>query len=227
MGRFLDTSVNCAILVAAVAIAVSQIRRGASAAERPPENHEAYIPTSVANWEAIVPDRITLGQASAEIRVLVFSDLECPYCAKFHLGMLKQLRNRYGESVSATVVHFPIESHRFSMQAAVALECADEQKRTESFLDLVYSKQDSIGLIAWDDFAQEAGIANLQKFGECRRRPRHDRIDAGRRWGTSISLQATPTIIVNGVRFGGLPDSATFFGVVDSIAANSLEHVRR
>lgn len=135
----------------------------------------------------------------------------------FHQYIVPLLYRKYGRTVSVRVVQFPLKTHRFARQAAAALDCADEQGRASPFLDLVYSKQDSMGLIPWISFARASHVRDLDSYSRCLQTDRGDRIAAGMSLGHRFDVISTPTVIVNGWRFTGFPDSTAFLAAIDSV----------
>jgi len=86
-------------------------------------------PTSV--WQVIRPidqtDHI-LGNSDAEITIVLYSDIECPYCKKFHATMQEVMEN-FGKDGTVRWIyrHFPIPSlHPTAFKEAEATECAAE-----------------------------------------------------------------------------------------------------
>lgn len=124
--------------------------------------------------------------------------------------------------MSITMMHFPIASHRFAMQSAVAFECAVAHGAHGKFLDKLYTAQDSIGLKPWTEYAREAGIQNTTRFAACLSKPPSSRIAAGKNWGKRIGVNATPTIIVNGWRYSGMPPTETLTEAFDAILAGTI-----
>lgn len=69
-----------------------------------------------------------LGNPNAPITIVEYSDLECPFCKRFHATM-KQVIKEYGESGQVAWVyrHFPLDSiHPKARKEAEASECAAE-----------------------------------------------------------------------------------------------------
>jgi protein-disulfide isomerase len=66
-----------------------------------------------------VPNK-TIGNASAPIKMEVFSDYECPSCGNFYESTLKQMINSYVADGKVYLVHhdFPLQMHRYSGIAA-------------------------------------------------------------------------------------------------------------
>lgn len=131
-----------------------------------------------------------------------FSDLECPFCAKFHKAIL-DARQRYGDSLAVVFVHYPlVEQHKLALAAARAAECAARQDHFEEFITKVYEKQDSLGLKTWSSFASEAGLRDTAAINKCATASdRIARIEDGREVGRKIGVAGTPTVIINGWRY--------------------------
>lgn len=89
-----------------------------------------------------------VGDSAAPVKVVVFTDFECPFCKSLHEKIMQRMRE-HPKRVSLSVLHFPLTSHRFAKQAATAFECAESRTAKANMMDLLYAKQDSIGLLAW------------------------------------------------------------------------------
>lgn len=218
----LETAVNVAILIAALAVAATAVRRPAPAHQPTADSFaESYPPSQLAEWQDVLKDGLTIDGADAPATIAVFSDLECPFCASLHLGVLAELKRKYGGDLRIVFVHFPIRSHRFSNQAATALECAAIQGSQSLFLETVYSLQDSIGLKPWDAYGRAAKVADIPQFEKCIAEARFERIERGRQWATELGLTGTPTIFLNGWRFSSTADVKDFESAIDAILAGN------
>ncbi len=76
-----------------------------------------------------------LGNPNAPVKLVEFSDFECPFCKRFHLTM-KRLMKEYGKEGKVAWVyrHFPLDSlHSKARKEAQAAECANELGGNEAF----------------------------------------------------------------------------------------------
>jgi len=73
-----------------------------------------------------LPNPAWLGNPSATVSVVEFSDFECPFCARF-APSVKQMLAEYGDRVRFDYRHFPLSFHANAQKAAEAYECAKEQ----------------------------------------------------------------------------------------------------
>ena len=69
------------------------------------------------------------GNPNAKVKVIEFSDPECPFCKRFH-DTMNQIIDEYGKSGQVAWVyrHFPLDAiHSKARKESEALECANEQ----------------------------------------------------------------------------------------------------
>ena len=78
---------------------------------------------------SITADDHILGNPEAKIKLIEFSDTECPYCKQFHVSLHKII-DTYGKDGTVAWVyrHFPIDRlHKKARKEAEASECAADQ----------------------------------------------------------------------------------------------------
>jgi protein-disulfide isomerase len=193
------------LVLAAIVVAGSVLHRelGSSAASKAAPTLTA--PTFMPMWKKMLPAEAAADAASGKTVVVEFSDLECPFCRRFHQELRRVAAASHG-AVTSVFIHFPLGQHRFAIPAARAAECARAQHQFDSFVDQIFSQQDSLGLKPWEQFAHDAGVADLGSFNRCNSDPAVPSVvTAGRELGKSINVAGTPTIIINGWRFGAPP----------------------
>lgn len=78
------------------------------------------------------------GSQSAKVKVVVFSDFECPYCVRA-VPTEKALMEKYGNSISFEFRHNPLPFHANAQKAAEATECAGEQGKFWEMHDVIFA----------------------------------------------------------------------------------------
>lgn len=76
-----------------------------------------------------------MGNPDAPVSVITFTDLECPFCKKFHLTM-KQIMDEYGKTgkVKWILRAFPLaQLHSKAKNEAIAAECSAELGGNDAF----------------------------------------------------------------------------------------------
>ena len=115
-----------------------------------------------------------LGNPGAPVKLVEFSDFECPFCKRFHRTM-KRLMDEYGKDGKVAWVyrHFPLDSlHSKARKEAQAAECANELGGNEAFwaysdrLFEVAPSNDRLDLALLPRIAQEIGL-DRAKFEAC------------------------------------------------------------
>lgn len=91
---------------------------------------------STSNLEAMKPitsaDHIR-GDINAPVKIVEYSDTECPFCKQFQ-GTMKQIVADYGSQVAWVYRHFPLDSlHAKARKEAEATECAAELGGNDKF----------------------------------------------------------------------------------------------
>jgi protein-disulfide isomerase len=145
-----------------------------------------------------------LGPAGARVKIVEFSDFQCPFCARVQAD-LARVREAYPDDVAIVYRHFPLDAlHPHARSAGLAAECAGDQERFEAYHDALYADQRAIGARSWRAFAEAAGVPDLPRFESCVAEGRFlERVEEDVRVGRSAGVSATPTFVVGGRMFSG------------------------
>jgi len=88
----------------------------------------------------VTKDDHVLGNINAPVKIIEFSDPECPFCKRFHITM-EEIISNYGKGGQVAWVyrHFPLDSlHPKARKEAEALECAGEQGKFWEYTSKIY-----------------------------------------------------------------------------------------
>lgn len=110
------------------------------------------------------------GSQNAKVTIVEYSDIECPFCKRFHPTM-QQLMSEYPNDVRWVYRHFPLEQlHPNARVAAYASECAAEQGKFWEALDYMFENTETGAELAKENLptlAQAAGVPNIAAFQTC------------------------------------------------------------
>jgi protein-disulfide isomerase len=166
-------------------------------------------PVFVPEWKQYAEVGHRFGASAPKVTIVEFSDFECPVCRVFTLNALRTVLPSFPNEVAVVYRHWPLAYHRFSYPAARAAECAAAQGQFEPFHYAAFQGQDSLGLLRFEDLAARAGVPDSTKFAACVNLPGNvAAIDADSAAARAIGGSGTPTILLNGWRLPGAPDSA-------------------
>ncbi len=120
----------------------------AGAQTRTPPPVERPRPTEPSSEQVPVDaDDGVWGDALAPVTVVVFTDLQCPYCAHAH-ATLAALEHHYGEARLRVVIkHTPLARHGGAVPAArvaQAILALNGRRRFFEYLDLAFSRQSEV-----------------------------------------------------------------------------------
>lgn len=112
------------------------------------------------------------GNKNAKLSLVEYSDLECPFCKRFHPTM-QELLKTYGDKIRWVYRHFPLSFHANAQKEAEATECVAELGGNDAFwsyVDKMFEKTTSNGTgFALDQLgllAREVGV-NQSAFQSC------------------------------------------------------------
>jgi protein-disulfide isomerase len=166
-------------------------------------------PLAEARAKLQTQDAPVLGDPKAPVKLVEFSDFECPVCRNLH-DVLRGLLPNYPQ-VQIIFKDFPLEQlHPWARTAALAGRCAyiQDPKAFWKMYDLIYDGQDLISAEnAWtkmNDFAAKVGL-DPERFKSCLASPEAAAaVDASRANGQQLEVASTPTMFVNGRRIVGV-----------------------
>ena len=126
--------------------------------------------------KAVSADDHIRGNPDAPVKIVEYSDMECPFCKRFH-DTMKQVMDEYGASGKVAWVyrHFPLDQlHPLkARKEATAAECANELggneafwKFTDRFFELTPSNNQTDVDTVLPQIAQEIGL-DKTRFASC------------------------------------------------------------
>ncbi len=120
---------------------------------------------------ADIDDDAVLGDESATVTVIEFTDYECPFCARHHTDTFSQIKTNYVDTgkVKYVVRDYPLSFHADAQKAAEAAECAGEQDKYFEMHDKLFDNQGSWGSDAsatFKTYASDIGL-NAASFATC------------------------------------------------------------
>ena len=158
------------------------------------------------NWDEL----LSVGHQSSDrgkVELLMFSDFECPACRSFHQTALLPAIQEFGTDLRLIHRHYPLSYHRFAQPAAIAAECAALTSPFFEMHDALFRYQDSLGLKSFVQIAASAGVDTVGFQACLDRRHGIESIERDLALARSLKLNGTPSIAIDGVLLGSVPDS--------------------
>jgi protein-disulfide isomerase len=169
------------------------------------------------------------GNKEAEISLVEYSDLECPFCKQFHPTM-QEIIKTYGDKVKWVYRHYPLDFHENAQKEAEASECINELAGNDKmweYIDLIFERTTSNGTgFALDNLgplAAEIGVDQVQ-FQSCLDSNKYEQhVKDEMAEGTSAGVSGTPaTFIINSKGESKLISGAQPIGAFKTIIDQAL-----
>ena len=155
------------------------------------------------------------GPASAPVKIVEFSDFQCPFCSRV-VPTLDRVKETYGDKVRLVFRQFPLHNiHPDAQKAAEASLCANDQGKFWEMHDSMFEQQKALKV---DDLKTIAAELELdgEAFAECLDSGRHaDQVAADLQAGTEAGVSGTPALFINGRFLSGAQPYDAIANVID------------
>ncbi len=144
------------------------------------------------------------GKPDAPVTIAVFSDFQCPYCARF-AAMMKEVPPAEADKVRLVFHNLPLPMHPWARPAAEAAACAQEQGNEYFWAlhDFMFEQQKDlnrenlVGRLA--DVTKGLTGFDQGKFAVCvMERKTAPQVDEAVAFAQRNGINATPTAFING-----------------------------
>ena len=148
------------------------------------------------------------GGENAKVKIIEFSDFECPFCGSLTKALDKVLK-KYGRALSLSFKAFPLSRHANAPLAHQASLCAHDQSKFWPYHDKLFENQQALQRADLEKYAENLKL-DLTKFKQC--------LDSGEKFakvqkelleGQEAGVRSTPTLFINGkIVVGNVPQEA-------------------
>jgi glutaredoxin len=146
-----------------------------------------------------ITNRAVKGPADAKVTIVVFDDYQCPYCARLE-RFIEQVLGQFPTEVKYVIKHFPLPSHPFAYQGAMAALAAEKQGKFWEFHSRLLENHDQMSEQKILEIAGELGL-NMDQFNKDRKlASSRQLIQEDMENGKKIGVTGTPSAFINGKR---------------------------
>jgi protein-disulfide isomerase len=149
-----------------------------------------------------------MGAPSASRTLVLFTDFECPYCAKLD-ARLRELTRKHPD-VRVVLRNHPLPMHPHAKLAAKAALAADAQGRLGPFSALLFENQSALDRDALFSYAARAGLDRARFARDLDAPETERRLAEDEALASKLDVRGTPTSFVDGRRVVGAQSDATF-----------------
>lgn len=212
-----ETVSTAILVVCAMALTALSVRRQFAA---PPSSAVSMEPVEVRGWAKYSAGDMRIGELSAPVTIIEFSDFQCPFCRRLFQSIAR-LQGIHPGAVQVVYRNYPLTSvHPQARAAGIAAECAAAAGRFREYHDLLFTHQDSLASVGWTMFALRAGIADTSGFSRCLGDAQtSQRLLADSIAAAALHVRGTPTVLVNEWLFVGAPPDSLLEKYIDRVLA--------
>lgn len=149
---------------------------------------------------------------AALVTMVVFSDFECPYCARLE-PTLRELLQRHPNELRVLFRHAPGSHHRHAIDAANFAEEARAQRGDAGFFlasDYLFAHQDALDRPSLHRYATELGLDSRRVNLAIAQNTHRPAIERDMAMARQFGVDGTPTVFINGRRIVGARPLAEF-----------------
>lgn len=156
-----------------------------------------------------------IGNPNAPIVLIEFSDFQCPYCKKTR-PTIDRLLTEYKDKIYYVFRDFPLSFHKQAQDAALAANCAGEQKKYWEYNRELWNQQGAFkdGGAVFKSIAQTVGLNDAQ-FQKCMDAKKYDEIQKDQADGSQVGVSGTPAYFINGIFLSGAQPYESFKEIID------------
>ena len=169
---------------------------------------------------------LSKGEKTAKVTIKIFSSLTCPYCADFHLNILKNLEKDFLKNKTLKIEHHAFPLDLAALNAEKIVRCGNNMNTKFKLLDTIYEKQrqwavgtdidkinDSLLTIGKSLNLEENKLKSCLADEGLQDEILNERINAQKKY----NIDSTPTIYINEKKYKGKFDFVSIKKYIEKI----------
>jgi protein-disulfide isomerase len=170
------------------------------------------------------------GNKDAQVELVNFDDLECPFCARLHAELFPDTLDHYKGLIKIVYKDDPLtEIHPWAMHAAVNANCLAAQSGTAywNYVDYLHTHGEDItgpdrdlkkSDAMLDQLAKDEGSRdklNLTSLDSCVTKQDETLVRSEMKEAESLKIEGTPALFVDGERIDGAQPTPYIWAAID------------
>jgi len=173
----------------------------------PPPPPAEYQPVEVAAWSPV------RGPAQAKVTLVVFSDFQCPFCARV-VPTYRRLQETFGNDLRIVWRNQPLPFHQNAMPAAEAAMAAGAQGKFWQMHDRLFDDPSHLSTDELRKTAEAIGL-DLKRYDDDLAAHRYQpQVEGDIQQAARFGVSGTPTSFINGRKIAGAYPFATFAAII-------------
>jgi len=190
---------------------------------------EAYTPPEQPQQpsspqEVPIGDAYTIGDPTAPITIVEYTDFQCPFCSRHYQQTYPQIVEQYVDAgiVRYVFKDFPLNSiHPQAAKAAEAARCAGDQEAYLAMHDMLFERQNEWSgkdpMAIFNGYAKEIGL-DRDSFEQCLLNDTYaSAVEADLQEGIELGVNGTPAFFINGYPVSGAQPFTLFEQAIEQL----------
>ncbi len=163
------------------------------AAQQPPEEDMDKVYTIPDGGSPII------GKKNAPVTIVMFSDLQCPFCNRFY-PPVRDVLKAYPDKVRLIIKHFPLPFHPNARPAAKLTLAANEQGKFKEVMELLLENGADVSEAKVKEYATKAGLNHTRLVNDLKNNDAkyEAQLEEDAKLINSSDVRGTPTFFING-----------------------------
>jgi len=146
-------------------------------------------------------DSPSVGPKDAPVTIVVWSDFECPHCAR-GIPILEKFQKEHASNVRLVHKFYPLtKKHLKAKGAAIAAYAAQRQGKYWEMEKMLFENQDALDPTDLERYAKKVGLDLTTYRNDVAAGPSEAIVDRDIADGDEAGLHSTPFILINGRHF--------------------------
>ncbi len=163
------------------------------------------------------------GNPEAPVTVTMYADFQCPAC-QIEYQVIARAWPRIRDDVQLIYRYFPLDTHRFSFQAARFAEAAGLQGKFWEMHDLLFANQQAWSFVEdptlmFEDYAEQIGLDMAQLRADIERSEVRAKIVSDQQGGVRAGVRSTPALFINGRQVANPQSPAGLIDLIEEAQA--------
>jgi len=193
----------------------------------PPQPEEEFKQVEEVAFLDLKGDEVSKGNMNSNLVLVEFTDLQCPFCARFHPSVESVVQKN---NVKLVTKHFPLSFHEFAKDYAVMFECIAKNNGNDQAYNFVNNlfkvNLDKRGAVKLEDGLNEAKKFGLSdaSFNSCKSDTNiMNKIQGNFDEGIKLGINGTPALYImntstkKAVRVNGLAEESVLQAEIEKL----------
>ncbi len=168
-------------------------------------------------YDIPVGNSVIIGKKDAPVTLVMFTDLQCPFCGRFYPAIKETLKN-YPDKVRLVIKNFPLPFHPNARPAAKLAFAASEQGKYKEMMEILMDNGADVSDAKIKEYAQKIGLNHSRLVSDFKNNDaKYEAIlveDA--KLVESSDVRGTPTFFINGKK-AMVRDAAGYKEIIDKL----------